>query len=175
MQAPPVSPPEPPKRNNAVLIIVVVLLVGFCFIVPIIAAVLFPVFSQARLSARKSASMSEARTIAMGLLMYASDNDDRLPPSFRSTSDLEGALAGWVDTSDIDFKSANPAGSEFVPNANAEGLPVSSVLDPGTAVLIYELGRWSHDGGRVVAYFSGEAEYSKTFDEATGLEIRLQE
>jgi prepilin-type N-terminal cleavage/methylation domain-containing protein/prepilin-type processing-associated H-X9-DG protein len=49
-------------------------------IIAILAAILFPVFARAREQARKSACASNMKQIALGMLMYADDYDQLLPP-----------------------------------------------------------------------------------------------
>ena len=48
-------------------------------IIAILAAILFPVFARAREKARQSACLSNVKQIALGVLMYAQDYDERLP------------------------------------------------------------------------------------------------
>ncbi len=48
-------------------------------IIAILAAILFPVFMQAKEAARKTQDMSNMRQIGLAFLGYASDNDDRFP------------------------------------------------------------------------------------------------
>ena len=48
-------------------------------IISLLAAILFPVFSQARESARRSACQSNLKQIGLGLMQYTQDNDERLP------------------------------------------------------------------------------------------------
>jgi prepilin-type N-terminal cleavage/methylation domain-containing protein len=48
-------------------------------IIAILAAILFPVFAQARESARKSSCLSNARQIGLAGMMYAQDWDEILP------------------------------------------------------------------------------------------------
>src|SRR5688500_11950554 len=48
-------------------------------IIAILAAILFPVFAQAREKARQSVCLSNSKQIGMGATMYAQDYDDRLP------------------------------------------------------------------------------------------------
>ena len=45
-------------------------------IIAILAAILFPVFAQAKLSAKKTKSLSNVKQIATSAVMYATDNDD---------------------------------------------------------------------------------------------------
>jgi prepilin-type N-terminal cleavage/methylation domain-containing protein/prepilin-type processing-associated H-X9-DG protein len=48
-------------------------------IIAILAAILFPVFAQAKLAAKKTASLSNQKQIGLATMMYANDYDDGLP------------------------------------------------------------------------------------------------
>jgi len=55
-------------------------------IIAILAAILFPVFAQAKMSAKKSQSVSNTKQISLSVLMYAGDYDDMfVPHAYRST------------------------------------------------------------------------------------------
>ena len=67
-------------------------------IIAILAAILFPAFSQARESARQISCASNMRQIGMAFRMYASDNDDVWVPAFsigRSDPSQTNALP-WI-------------------------------------------------------------------------------
>jgi prepilin-type N-terminal cleavage/methylation domain-containing protein/prepilin-type processing-associated H-X9-DG protein len=49
-------------------------------IIAILAALLFPVFSQAREKARQASCMNNLRQLSTGMLMYSDDHDGRFPP-----------------------------------------------------------------------------------------------
>jgi len=48
-------------------------------IIAILAAILFPVFAQAKLAAKKTQALSNAKQSTLGMLMYTTDNDDTFP------------------------------------------------------------------------------------------------
>jgi prepilin-type N-terminal cleavage/methylation domain-containing protein len=48
-------------------------------IIAILAAILFPVFAKAKVAAKKSASISNAKQIGLGIMLYAGDYDDVYP------------------------------------------------------------------------------------------------
>jgi len=48
-------------------------------IIAILAAILFPVFAQAKLAAKKTASLSNQKQIGLATVMYAGEYDDNLP------------------------------------------------------------------------------------------------
>lgn len=82
IQQPPFGTPYPsPKRSptTAAIIIIICAAGFFCLIVPILAAILLPVFMQARNSAKNTACMKNLKLLATSSLMYAAENDDRLP------------------------------------------------------------------------------------------------
>ncbi|MBI1333790.1 MAG: prepilin-type N-terminal cleavage/methylation domain-containing protein [Armatimonadetes bacterium] len=48
-------------------------------IIAILAAILFPVFAQAKLAAKKASDLSNTKQLALGIYMYGSDVDDTYP------------------------------------------------------------------------------------------------
>lgn len=48
-------------------------------IIAILAAILFPVFAQAKMQAKKTADLSNMKQMGLGFLMYANDSDDITP------------------------------------------------------------------------------------------------
>ena len=48
-------------------------------IIAILAAILFPVFAQAKAAAKKTAALSNVKQTSLGVLMYLSDSDDVFP------------------------------------------------------------------------------------------------
>jgi prepilin-type N-terminal cleavage/methylation domain-containing protein/prepilin-type processing-associated H-X9-DG protein len=49
-------------------------------IIAILAAILFPVFARARAKAQQNSCLSNVKQLSLGFLMYASDNNDLMPP-----------------------------------------------------------------------------------------------
>ncbi|MDR3690038.1 MAG: prepilin-type N-terminal cleavage/methylation domain-containing protein [Fimbriimonas sp.] len=48
-------------------------------IIAILAAILFPVFAQAKLAAKKTVDLSANKQLGLAVVMYNTDNDDRMP------------------------------------------------------------------------------------------------
>lgn len=83
-QSPYDTQPLTPRRNSTWIIVLSVgggCLVVSLAIVAVLAAILFPVFAQARSAARRANSMSHGKQLAMSLMMYTQDYDNRLPPA----------------------------------------------------------------------------------------------
>ncbi len=99
----PMSPPTemgyqgaPPTKKTSVWVWVL----GVLFVVcacggVLIAAILFPVFAQARLAAKKTLEISKAKQVATGTMIYLADYDDRFPP-LKSSSETADALAPYL-------------------------------------------------------------------------------
>ena len=71
-------------------------------IIAILAAILFPVFAQAREKARSITCLSNQKQIGLGLMMYVQDNDETFPMDQYDTSAPNGVpddntLRFWTD------------------------------------------------------------------------------
>jgi prepilin-type N-terminal cleavage/methylation domain-containing protein/prepilin-type processing-associated H-X9-DG protein len=64
-------------------------------IIAILAAILFPVFAQARERARAATCISNLKQLNLGVMMYSQDYDETFPPSW---SNMQGEPAGgcWL-------------------------------------------------------------------------------
>src|SRR5437870_2678725 len=80
-------------------------------IIAILAAILFPVFAQAREKARAISCVSNEKQLATGILMYNQDYDGRLPifwysgetggapvPPFIPTGNVKATIVGWNES-----------------------------------------------------------------------------
>jgi len=67
-------------------------------IIAILAGILFPVFAQARVAAKKTGSISNLKQITLATLMYASDSDDGLPLFANGDALLVGVPNSSVQT-----------------------------------------------------------------------------
>jgi prepilin-type N-terminal cleavage/methylation domain-containing protein len=64
-------------------------------VISILAALLFPVFSRARESARRTSCLSNVRQLGQAFLMYAGDHDETLPNA-ADGFEGEGRTGGWI-------------------------------------------------------------------------------
>jgi prepilin-type N-terminal cleavage/methylation domain-containing protein len=64
------------NRNRAFTLIELLVVIA---IIAILAAILFPVFAQAKVAAKKAAALSNVKQNAVAVLMYLTDNDDSFP------------------------------------------------------------------------------------------------
>src|SRR5438034_10700036 len=84
------------RRNGFTLIELLVVIA----IIAILAAILFPVFAQARDKARSAACLSNLKQLGQGAMMYAQDYYEKWLPPFKYDTTASGtrtALRWWQD------------------------------------------------------------------------------
>ena len=72
------------NRSRAFTLIELLVVIA---IIAILAAILFPVFAQAKVAAKKAALISNAKQQGLACLMYSADADDILPPAVAFKAD----------------------------------------------------------------------------------------
>jgi prepilin-type processing-associated H-X9-DG protein len=65
-------------------------------IIAILAAILFPVFAQAKASAKAAACLSNTKQIGLAIMMYSTDNDDIFPKADYDFNWSEWPLPPWT-------------------------------------------------------------------------------
>jgi hypothetical protein len=134
------SPAPPPTKNkNVVLWVVVgVLAICACGVVPILAAILLPVFSQAKFAAQRTAALSNSKRAALGAILYSADYDNRLP-----------LAQNWMDStfpyskSETVFRSPlamkdNPDAYGFAFRLDLSGKKMADIAQPAKAEMIFD-------------------------------------
>src|SRR5687767_6104900 len=99
-------------------------------IIAILAAILFPVFSRARESARKASCQSNLKQMGLGVMMYTQDYDEKYPMSSYmlgscvSTMDLQ--IAPYVKSQQLNQCPSEPQAFDTVGSFAAIGMPACS-------------------------------------------------
>ena len=75
-------------------------------IIAILAAILFPVFAQAKEAAKKSVGISNVKQLGVGYALYVNDNDDTYP---NSVTERSGPSGVWTVVSRIHLLSLTTA------------------------------------------------------------------
>src|SRR5712692_10058209 len=134
-------------------------------IIAILAAILFPVFAQAREKARQAACLSNMKQVGTALMMYAQDYDETLPvqPNEVPKFWLDTARANWCQAVFPYVKSRQVyvcpsagketwpgAGGIYIPtkdgavsymgNAVVMGRPLAAVPNPAEIIFLREHG-----------------------------------
>ena len=140
-------------------------------IIALLAAILFPVFSQAREKARSIACLSNMKQIGMGLQIYMQDNNERI--FFRSSTNATitrahvatsgnnlkwwNELMPYIKSSDVftcpsdngplpspDLNGNNSIQRSYVASSAVEYLKAAQVTNPTEAIVITE--KWDTNG-----------------------------
>ena len=90
-----------PSRTNAFTLIELLVVIA---IIAILAAILFPVFAQAREKARQTACLAGTRQIGIALNMYLQDNDESMPLVNQGTAG-GSTCPCWTDSMQTYIKS----------------------------------------------------------------------
>src|SRR5436309_4989834 len=66
-------------------------------IIAILAAILFPVFAQAREKARQASCLSNTKQLGTGIMMYTQDYDEYMPYGYMYNLPQQSQLWYWQD------------------------------------------------------------------------------
>lgn len=95
MGSPDGGPPSVKKKSN-VWMWVLLAMIGVCGICGVIgAAVLVPVFAQARIAGKSARELSLAKQVATSAFLYMTDFDDKMPP-FKSSQEISVKLDKYL-------------------------------------------------------------------------------
>lgn len=95
-------------------------------IIAILAAILFPVFAQAKDAAKKSVGLSNVKQIGLGYALYTSDSDDTFPQSVTErTSPLYTTATRAEDVADYSIR------AKLGPYTKSGGTPPTATQNDG--------------------------------------------
>lgn len=127
-------PPPPSAKKGIPAWVWIVIAFALCGPCMILAAILFPVFSQARLSGKRTQSLSHIKQIGVATAMYSAENDDRFPPA----KTWEDVLRGNVDGETFEDPQAEAkSGLGFAMNSTASLAKIEWADDPRNTVLFF--------------------------------------
>jgi len=126
-------------------------------IIAILAAILFPVFAKAREKSRQTACLSNVKQLALAVMQYAQDYDERTPGAYGNDFNV-GPISGfgsWWSYIDMIYP--------YVKNSQVYRCPSS------TGGFSYNVNQWAMPGahgpfGRPLAQFTRPAECIMLFD-----------
>lgn len=133
------------KRRGFTLIELLVVIA----IIAILAAILFPVFARAREKARQSSCSSNLKQLALGVMMYAQDYDEKLCPRYYRYDPTVAGGGNWCDTFVQPY--VKNAQIVYCPSTNAKSYgynmdyldwqPLANIQSPSETVMICDVKR----------------------------------
>jgi len=144
----PASYPVPPRRSGLPTWVWVLIACGSgcgCLgFIAIFAAILFPVFAQARMKAREVSCMSNVKQMDLAVAMYMQDHNEVMPASRGWMDTLQPYLAGAQKGSASPDMSvfhcpAVPAGDYgYAYNSQLSRKSLADINDPRQAIELYD-------------------------------------
>jgi prepilin-type processing-associated H-X9-DG protein len=192
MQAPPSYQGSPPiKKPSYVWVWVIVGVIGVCGCggILVLAAVLFPVFAQARLSAQRTQCLSNVKQMSTAALMYSTDNDGRLPLDANWMDGIERlvrsdrVLGCPVLSRSRPFMRVASGAYGYAVNKTTSGKVLANIKDPYAVIWVFESSDLRrnvsedpafstapnrHGLGRNVGYIDGHAKFIRPADSTFG-------
>jgi type II secretory pathway pseudopilin PulG len=129
------SPFQPQKKSNVGLIVAIILVAGACLIIPIMGAILFPVFSQAKSAAKKTQALSNIKICATAMAIYSADFDDYYPHTMADSQELYGSLQAYIK----DEKTWNTFGNPTQGNPNLAAKPIFEQKNLSSLITLYNI------------------------------------
>ncbi len=113
------------KRNRAFTLIELLVVIA---IIAILAAILFPVFAQARERARQTSCLSNMKQIGTGLYMYVQDYDELMPYALSQVTPING---GGQDRIGIDDQIRAYIKNDQIWTCNSDSVGRDKYPNPG--------------------------------------------
>ncbi|MGO8928842.1 MAG: DUF4190 domain-containing protein [Limisphaerales bacterium] len=120
---------------------------GFLLLAPIPAALLLPALAKAKQKATAVQCMSNVKQLEVGLIMYAGDNKELLPPGSAWCDALKPYVGGSTSVF-VCPQGAPNRRCHYAVNARLAGHSIKEVQAPAQTVLVFEIdGGWNVSGG----------------------------
>lgn len=132
------------KRPGAFTLVELLVVIA---IIATLAAILFPIFAQAREKSRQSVCLSHQKQINLAVWMYMQDYDERFPLTFFAEGASDGTFLNWRKAVTGYVKHGKLFTCPSLPNvvyatgmnfylATIQGVPLATVLWPSRQILI---------------------------------------
>jgi len=149
------------KRKGFTLIELLVVIA----IIAILAAILFPVFAQAREKARQISCASNMKQLALGIIMYVQDSDELFPESYdgRNTAACAADGSGWCPADTVGNNKWQGRIAPYLKSVGVFGCPDDA--DGGIVV--------PHQGFGIYTSYAANGSFSWAWNGVAGVPYQL--
>lgn len=112
----------------------------------------FPKRNDPSVSLPRSQGLSNAKEVAIGIIHYLVDNDDKYPAA-HSTLEAQSVVMPYLKSASV-WASANPAGGRLIYNVTLSRVSQTSIQSPAETLLLWDEKPWP-DGTRIAAFADG--------------------
>lgn len=126
-----------------------IIMSGVTFLmIPILAAMLLPAFSQAKQRAMEINSMNNEKQLALAVLIYSGDHTNRFPMAAEWCDEIQNSVGNSRVFKNV--AAQNPSSRcDYAFNSQLDGVNIDDVKHPAQTVLIFESDAgWNASGGR---------------------------
>jgi len=138
---------EPLQGRGLAIAGIITSVVGMIIALGIFAAIMLPAMTKAKSQAQSAVMMSKGKQLAMSMMMYANDNDEKLPDPEQWTEQIDEYLGGNHSVLNSIYEPG--AGRVWAMNENLKDLSMSDIPRPSNTVLIFECEPGSPPSGNI--------------------------
>ncbi|MBS1724069.1 MAG: hypothetical protein JSS66_14080 [Armatimonadetes bacterium] len=120
----------------------------------VLAAVLFPVFAQARVAAKQSSTLNELTYVGIAVQSYTVDHDDKFPPAMATLDEAWPSIGGYAKSPMP--QSYNDASPKFLGNQELSAKAIKEIQDPRRTYMFFDAAPWM-TGSRCVVFADSHA------------------
>ncbi len=135
-------------------------LMSLVVVIPIMAAILFPVFARARENARRAECQSNLKQISLGILQYTQDYDEHYPTG-TTMAEWKPKLMPYLNGNEQIFVCPTHTGANesYEINPALSGLELGKINSPSQTPMIYEPDSALHLDGSNMAFADGHVKW----------------
>lgn len=149
------------KAQKSWAIAGLVLAVGSFLLVPLPAAILFPVFARARENARKTSCQNNLKQISLAVMQWSTEHNDKFPTptSNDNLRDIVKPFTPDPEVFECRSDTVEDGTSDYQYNRQLSGLSMAEISDPATTPMLWDKPNIDHLDGGNIAFADGHVKW----------------